>query len=63
MDKKRDMKRIEFILQMTFYILVIAMVVVFFLYKNTETPRLFLVPAGGALVVRIIGYILRFSNR
>lgn len=63
MDKKRDMKRIEFILQMTFYILVIAMVVVFFLYKNTETPRLFLVPAGAALVVRIIGYILRFSNR
>ncbi|MBB6276254.1 hypothetical protein [Porphyromonas circumdentaria] len=55
--------KIEFILQMVFYLLIVAMVVVFFLYRNTETPRLFLIPAGAALIVRIISYILKFLNR
>lgn len=63
MDNKRGMQKIEFVLQMAFYVLIVAMIVVFFLYRNTETPRLFLIPAGAALLVRVVSYILRYLNR
>lgn len=60
-SSKRD--KVAFVLQLLFYVLVVVMLIVFFLYRNSDTPRLFIIPAVAALVVRIASYVLRYFNR